>query len=256
MINKDIWRMIGKKRITFLKLAELFLLSGSILIMHSCIKEEFTRPVRVAFSVRIDEQYKSDDTLSFKSGEIILKNIRFDGKREAGGDYSFSTESGKKFGPQVFYTQTGSQQTIADFVMPQGIYTSMRWRFELSNGLERLDYDDNDTPGLILKGSYINPKGETINIRIEIDPYELFECLSITGTGKTSIDIISGQEYNAQLYFDPYFAFRAISAKTLEDADYSDDELAPLLLISSDSNEELYEMILFRLQQSVKIVVT
>jgi hypothetical protein len=247
--------MIGIKRITFFKLAELFLLSVSILIMHSCIKDEFTRPVRVAFSVMIDEQYKSDDTLSFKSGEIILKNIRFDGKREAGGDYSFSTESGKKFGPQVFYAESGTRQTIADFDMPQGIYTSMKWRFELSNGLERLEYDY-DTPGLILKGSYINPEGETVSIRIEIDPYELFECLSITGTGKTSIDIISGKEYNAQLCFDPYFAFRAISAKTLEDADYSDDELAPLLLISSDSNEELYEMILFRLQQSVKIVVT
>jgi hypothetical protein len=249
--------MIGIKRITFLKLAELFLLSCSILIMHSCIKDEFTRPVRVAFSVRIDEQYKSDDTLSFESGEIILKNIRFDGKREAGGDYSFSTESGKKFGPQVFYIESGSPQTIADFDMPQGIYTSMRWRFELSNGLERLEYDDdNDTPGLILKGSYINPEGETVSIRIEIDPYELFECISLTGTGKTSIDIISGKEYNAKLCFDPYFAFRAISAKTLEDADYSDDESPPLLLISSDSNEELYEMILFRLQQSVKIVVT
>jgi hypothetical protein len=246
--------MIGIKRITFFKLAELFLLSVSILIMHSCIKDEFTRPVRVAFSVMIDEQYKSDDTLSFKSGEIILKNIRFDGKREAGGDYSFSTESGKKFGPQVFYAESGTRQTIADFDMPQGIYTSMKWRFELSNGLERLEYDY-DTPGLILKGSYINPEGETVSIRIEIDPYELFECLSITGTGKTSIDIISGKEYNAQLCFDPYFAFRAISAKTLEDADYSDDELAPLLLISSDSNEELYEMILFRLQQSVKMVV-
>jgi hypothetical protein len=247
--------MIGIKRITFFKLAELFLLSVSILIMHSCIKDEFTRPVRVAFSVMIDEQYKSDDTLSFESGEIILNNIRFDGKREAGGDYSFSTESGKKFGPQVFYAESGTRQTIADFDMPQGIYTSMKWRFELSNGLERLEYDY-DTPGLILKGSYINPEGETVSIRIEIDPYELFECLSITGTGKTSIDIISGKEYNAQLCFDPYFAFRAISAKTLEDADYSDDELAPLLLISSDSNEELYEMILFRLQQSVKIVVT
>jgi hypothetical protein len=248
--------MMGIKRISFLMLVIPFLVSGSFLTMHSCVKDEFTRPVRVAFSVSINEQYKSDDTLSFESGEIVLNNIRFDGKREAGGDYSFSTESGKKFGPQVFYTESGSQQTIADFDLPQGIYTSMRWKFELSNGLKRFEYDDdNDTPGLILKGSYINPEGETVNIRIEIDPFELFECLSLTVTGNTNIDIISGQEYNVKLCFDPYFAFRAISAKTLEDADYSDDEMVPLLLISSDSNEELYEMILFRLQQSVKIVV-
>jgi hypothetical protein len=240
-----------------------------MIVQQSCIKDEFTLPVRIYLSVKIGEQNKTDNTLSFERGEIVINGILFDGKREAGGDYTFNTESGNKFGPQDFYPQSQVQQELTYFDVPQGIYTMMKWKFELSDGLERFDEDDDEegdieeeeeddntlTPGLILHGNYINLDGEILEVRIEIDPFESFECLSITETGDNNINIISGNTYNAVLYFDPYFVFRAISIESLEDADCSDDEISPVLLISSDSNEELYEIILFRLQQSVKIVI-
>jgi hypothetical protein len=254
--------MYGTDRLTWIRLARLSFVIGTTLFLHSCIKDELTQPVKISLSAVISDIYKSDDTLSFESGEIVLNEIRFDGKREAGGDYSFYTEPGKKFGPLLFYPKSGIQSTIASFDIPQGIYTMMRWRFELSGGLKRA-YDDDgevdpeaETPGLILNGSYISREGKTLNIRIEIDSFELFECLSFTETGSNQIDIISGDTYDAIFYIDPYYVFRAISTETLEDADYEDDGTPAVLLISSDSNEELYEMILFRLQQSVKIVVS
>ncbi|MRS02936.1 hypothetical protein EG832_06890 [bacterium] len=139
----------------------------------------------------------------------------------------------------------------------------MKWKFELSDGLERLeekddDYDDDDigTPGLILYGNYTDPEGVAQQVRIEIDPLELFECMSLTDSGNENINIISGSTYSAVLCFDPYYAFRSISSESLEEADYYDEGIAPVLLISSDSNEELYEIILYRLQQSVKIIVS
>jgi hypothetical protein len=243
---------------SLLQVVWLSLVVGLMLIQQSCIKDEFTRPVRISLNVGITEQFKTSDTLLFKSGEIFVKEIQFDGMREVGEGYSFNSESGKKFGPQNFYPPSVNPEAIALFDIPQGIYTMMRWKFELSDGLEMLEPDDDDTetPGLILNGSYINRFGETLQVRIEIDPYESFECQSVTKTGGGSINIISGNNYSAVLYFDPYFAFRAISEGSLDDADYSDEEMSPILLISSDSNEELYEIILFRLQQSVKIIVS
>ena len=87
--------------------------------------------------------------------------------------------------------------------------------------IEEEEEDDNNlTAGLILHGNYINLDGEILEVRIEIDPFESFECLSITETGDNNINIISGNTYNAVLYFDPYFVFRAISTESLEDADY------------------------------------
>jgi hypothetical protein len=267
-INK---RRLRRNRISFLHLAELFLAVSLILVQQSCTKDEFTLPVRISLSFIITEQYKTNDTLSFESGEVVIKEIQFEGQREVGENYSFYTESGKEFGPQNFYRQSVSPETITFFDIPQGIYTLMKWKLVLSDGLERFnqdndgndddgdDGDDNDdglTPGLIIHGNYITTDGEPLQVRIEIDPFESFECQSINETGDKTINIISGNTYNAVLYFDPYFVFRAISSESLEDADYSDDEISPVLLISSDSNEELYEMILFRLQQSVKIVIS
>jgi hypothetical protein len=249
--------MIYTKKISFLKLSIFTLMTGSMLWLNSCIKDENTHPVRLSVSVNIAEQYKTSDTLSFEKGEIIIKEIQFEGKREAGEDYSFNSETGKKYGPKDFFPQSGSRESIALFDIPQGIYTLMKWRFELSDGLEKFEPDDddnNETPGLIIQGNYIRHNGKKLLVRIEIDPFESFECQTISQTGEKKINAISGKVYNAVLFFDPYFAFRSISSDSIDDADYSDDEKSPLLLISSDSNEELYEIILFRLQQSVKII--
>jgi hypothetical protein len=252
--------MAGANRVSFIQVAWLSMVAGSMLIQQSCVKDEFTRPVGISLSVAITEQYKTSDSLTFEGGEIIVNEISFEGKREVGEDYSFNSESGKKFGPQDFYPLSANTDAIANFDIPQGIYTLMRWRFELSEGLQRLESDDDDdddleTPGLILNGNYISRDGETLRIIIEIDPFESFGCQSVTEAGEKTINIFSGGNYNAVLYFDPYFAFRAISEDSLDDADYSDDDISPVLLISSDSNEELYEIILFRLQQSARIVV-
>lgn len=251
--------MVLIKRISFLQITWLTIVFSSMLIQQSCIKDEFTRPVRISLSVSIAEQYKTSDSLSFEDGEIIINEIEFNGQREVGPDYSFISESGKKFGPQAFYPQSMNQGEISHFDLPQGVYTFMKWRFELSQGLAGLEQDDNgenDIPGLILNANYVNNSGETIKIRVEIDPFESFECLSENPAGEKTITILSGNIYNAVMFFDPYFAFRPISRYSLDDADFSGDDISPVLLISSDSNEELYEIILFRLQQSARIVVS
>jgi hypothetical protein len=254
--------MISKYGFPSFILAELSMVIGLILIMQSCSKDEFTRPVSISLSVMINEQYKTNNTLSFEKGEIALKQINFSGKREVGEDYSFNTESGKEFGQYTFYPDNVNAEAITDFDLPQGIYTQMMWKFQLFDGLKGINQDDDgddddnyETPGLSLGGQFIKPDGEIVKIRIEIDPFESFECMSVAETGDKNINIISGRTYNAILYMDPYFVFRAISSESLKEADYSDDELLPVLLISSSSNEDLYEIILFRLQQSVKIVV-
>ena len=254
--------MVAIRRISFHHFTSVILTGILVFTQQSCIDDEFTTPVRMSLSAIITEQNKTNDTLSFGSGEIIINEIQFSGKREAGGDYSFNTEPGKKIGPQVFYPQSGNQHELAQFDFPQGIYTLMNWKFKLSDGLERLEEEDDDddddigTAGLILQGSYIDPEGVTQQVRIEIDPFELFECLSLADTGDENISIIAGSSYIAVLYVDPYYAFRGISSESLEEADYYDDVIVPVLLISSDSNEDLYEIILYRLQQSVRIVVS
>jgi hypothetical protein len=259
--------MIGKYH-SKSRLTGFLLIVISFAFNHSCVQDEFKQPVRVNLSVMITDQYKTSDTITIESGEIVINKIQFDGEREAGGNYFFVSESGKKFGPLFFNTQSSAQPELARFDLPQGVYTLMKWKFELSDSLQRFNQNDDDedddndnehnqatTAGLILLGRYTDPDGEILKVRIEIDPFESFECIAVNDTSDRNINIISGNEYNAVLYIDPYYAFRAISPESLDDADCSEDETSEVLLISSQSNEELYEIILYRLQQSVKIVI-
>ena len=245
--------MAKEQTISFLRLTWMAVLTGIMSLQLSCYKDESTLPVRLALSVNIAERLKTDHDISFESGEIVLNEVQFDGTREVGEDYSFYTEPDKVLGPRVFYQQPGSSSALAFFDLPQGIYTLMDWRFQLSDGLGKfVQDDDSETPGLILNGTYTRVNGGPVQVRLEIDPFESFECKAVNEGGNRTIDIISDKKYNASLYFDPYFAFRPISPNTIEKADYSDG----VLLISSDFNVEIYEVILYRLQQSARIVVS
>jgi hypothetical protein len=243
--------MAEAKKISFLRLTWIAVLAGFLSLQLSCYKDESTLPVRLSLTVNLAEPLKSDN-VNFESGEVVFKEIEFDGTREVGENYSFYTEPDRKFGPQLFYKQPGSPASLAYFDFPQGVYTVMGWRFQLSDGLEELVRDDDsNTPGLILNGTY-NGKGENVPVRIEIDSFESFNCKAVNNQGDKTIDIISERNYNASLFFDPYFAFRPISPNTIEKADYAEG----VLLISPDFNADIYEVILYRLQQSARMVVS
>jgi hypothetical protein len=57
------------------------------------------------------------------------------------------------------------------------------------------------------------------------------------------------------LLFDPAYAFYSISRESLEEADISYDSGTPIILISSEENEDLYEDVLYRLSQSTRVLV-
>jgi len=243
--------MVRTKRIWFLRSVRIIVLAGITLLQFSC-KDESTLPVRISLSVNIADRLKSDNLL-FENGEIVIGEVQFDGKRETGKDYSFYSEPDKILGPQVFYAPPAASAAIAFFDLPQGIYTWMNWKFQLSEGLAELEEDDDtETPGLILNGYYTGVNGEKVPVRLEIDPFEAFECKAVNAGGNRTIDIISDKKYTAELCFDPYFAFRPVSSNTIEGADY----INGVLLISSGWNVDIYEVILYRLQQSARIVVS
>ena len=230
----------------------LILLAGLLSMQLSCSKDDSTLPVRVNLNVSLTPALKSDN-ISFQSGEIVLKEIQFEGKREVGENYSFYTAPGKLIGPVSFNISSGSQPVLAYFDLPQGKYTVMDWKFQLADGLDSYEADDvNGSPGLILNGTYRKVNGEELQVRVEIDPFEVFNCKAVNSSGNKTIDIISERGYNAGLVFDPYFAFRPVTSNTIEKAGYSDG----VILISPNSNADIYEVILFRLQLSARLVVS
>lgn len=244
--------MVRHKKNKIPLFAYLVIITGIMSMQLSCSKDDSTLPVRVNLAVSLTNSLKSDN-MSFESGEIILREIQFDGQREVGENYSFYTVPGKTMGPAVFSNSSGNQPALANFDLPQGKYVIMNWRFQLNEGLnEYLPDADGSSPGLILAGTYTKVNGEQVQVRVEIDASEAFECKAVNAAGDRTVDIISDRKYIANLVFDPYFAFRPVTSNTIEKAEYSDG----ILLISSDSNPDIYEVILFRLQLSARLVVS
>ena len=126
---------------------------------------------------------------------------------------------------------------------------------ELNDDDDDEDEDDSPYTGLAISGTYSYQSGVSIPIIIAIDIAEHFSVRSFDPDGNSTIVLSVDKDYDAVLLLDPGYAFHSISRESLEEADTSDDSGTEVILISSEENEDLYEVLLYRIAQSAKVVV-
>ena len=244
-------------------------LTGIILILFfpSCTeKDELTLPVNVDFMISISDNSSNDEYLTFTGGVIGIQKIGFEGKREAGEDVFFETDP-KMDLPRLTFGTSAQPASVSDFDIPQGIFNYMKWDInlkkivvdELNDDDDDDDNDDDDDDslytGLAISGTYFYQNGVSIPIIIAIDIVEQFSVRSFDPDGNSTIVLSVDKDYDAVLLLDPGYAFHSISRESLEEADTSDDSGTEVILISSEENEDLYEVLLYRITQSAKVVV-
>ena len=240
-------------------------LAGIILILFfpSCTeKDELTLPVNVDFMISISDNSSGDEYLSFTGGLIGVQKIVFEGKRDAGGDIFFETDPKMNLSQLAFGTSV-QPASISDFDIPQGIFNYMKWDInlkeifmdELNDDDEDEDEDDSPKTGLAISGTYSYQSGASIPIIIAIDVAEHFSVRSFDPDGNSTIVLSVDKDYDAILLLDPWYAFHSISRESIEEADTSDDSGTEIILISSEENEDLYEVLLYRIAQSAKVIV-
>ncbi|MCU4174227.1 hypothetical protein [Carboxylicivirga sp. N1Y90] len=240
-----------------------------LIFLYSCQKKEYTVPVNVELEVALKNG--TSNHLSFDSGTILFKQIFFDGHRTQGGDVHFATKTDDEIGPFQFFFDHPA--LIENFDIPQGVYSLIEWELTLDE-IDDIENDDDDNDegnnidnnskiedfetegGLVFNGTYNSLSGHIVPLFIIIDEDEIFKVKTINNDGLQDITISAEKPYLAQIKFDPYYATKTISVESLESSDLSHTDLgAAYIEISSDQNEVLYENILFRLQNSVKIII-
>jgi hypothetical protein len=232
-----------------------------ILFLNGCTeKDDLTLPVKVDFKIGISDNPSKDEYLTFTGGKIGVRRIQFDGKREAGGDVFFETDPKINFS-QLAFNASSQPVTISDFDIPQGIFNYMKWDINLKeiviDELIEDDDDDTDSPeiGLTISGVYTYLSSISIPFIIVVDIAEQFSVKSFDPDGNSTIVLSVDKYYEAILLLDPAYAFHSISRESLEEADVSDNSGIEIIIISSDENEDLYEDLLYRIAQSVRVVV-
>ena len=155
---------------------------------------------------------------------------------------------------------------VTEFDIPQGIYNSMKWDIYLKNipTNELIAEDDLDLlhKGIVIQGFIyqrwhrriwgLGPdSASTIQILFAIHDSVLFSIMSYPDRL-----ISENSVHEAILRLDPYYAFEPINQESIEEAEISSDINGhPLLVISSDKNKQLYEILLYRISQFARVLI-
>ena len=216
----------------------VFLISS----LTSC-KNEWKLPTEVGFKVDINRETSSDGTLVFTDGEIIIEAFEFDGEREQGDDVYFS----KSFeqGLIIPFSSSSVVEEL-DFDIPQGTYSKIVISFET--------FDEFDNTNVIVNGFYTNSSSERIPIRFEFTPSEEFDIVAVDYSGSNQIILDKDHPVNAQIEINPIHWFQVVSSSSLDDADLVDVNGTQTLLISDDENEDIFDLIIDRLDESLEAV--
>ncbi len=258
-----------------------------ILFIGACSeKDELTLPVRVNYRIGIEQpgsveiklvEFMPDNMYSesfdFTEGEIGIQKIQFEGQRETGGDVFFETDPRinyqVKFAPNKYIAE--QQALISSFDLPQGIYNNMKWNIYL-NSIVTDDYvEANDADlqnvGLVIHGCFrkawyyvwdfgILDSVYVIPFLFIVDDTEQFSIMSYHNSSNSSIVLSENTAYNAVFSLNLPYAFETISGESFEAADISGDDLNKKVIISSNTNKNLYEIILYRLAISSSVFIT
>ena len=229
-------------------------LAGITLILFIAVagcreKDDLTLPVRVELEIGVS-LHSLPGYYTFQEGHIGIQSIQFEGKREIGEDIFVETDPEINFPVKEFKLP----KLISFFDIPQGIYDYMNWNVNLKRVVID-DYTDSQSKGLILSGWYVRNEWDWTRIIIAVDDTEKLSIRACDPYDNFSIVLTADKEYKAVLYLYLDCVFSSISQQSLEEADISNVNGESTILISSETNENLYENILYRLTQSAKIIV-
>jgi len=217
-----------------------FVLVG-LLVIVSCNKSEWKEPTEVTFTVDINKDQTMNGNLSFTGGQVVLREIIFDGNRIQGEDVYFEKEY--EGGLNVSLSSSANSQLV--YEIPQGTYTNIRIDFEAEKS-------DNDL--ITVEGNYINSSSNQLPVIVELPIIEFYDKVAKNSNGDTEIDLVAGQPSKATIKLDPVFWFENISVNQLDNAQTTMVDGIESILINGSVNEDLLDLINERVGKGVEII--
>ena len=223
------------------KLNYALMLMFITLTIVSCSKSEWKKSTEVAFLVDVNKEASMDGKLFFTEGQIVLRNITFDGKRIQADDVYFEADFDK--GLKVALSSTTANSSLV-FDIPQGTYSSVRIDFEA---------EESDDELIIIKGFYTNSSGIELPIIIELIEIEFYDKIAKTAQGEVEIDLVAGNPKKATIILDPIFWFGTFSLNQLDNAETTLVNGVETILINEENNESLHNIIEDRIGANEKV---
>lgn len=203
--------------------------------------KKYKEPTEVEFHMDINKAPSVSGMLTFSDGYFIMKRLDFDGDREKGEDVSFTRNYDT--GLQIPF---GLSTNIEDlnFSIPQGVYKSVELAFDTYVG---------SSPCIVVNAVYQYSGGGTIPVLFEFDDSEEFAISAESEDG--SLIVLDAEiASQAKIVLDPSHWFQPIPTTYFESATLTNIGGANTIVINKNTNEDIYDLILDRIDESTEAI--
>lgn len=214
-----------------------------VVALVGCKKNQLKTPTDVSFKMDINRNTSNDGKLVFHGGTILLAAFDVEGKRQEGDPISFSRSFPQ--GLLINFDPNNGVPAI-QYDIPQGVYTELTISFET--------FDDNGDNTIVVNGTYTNTLGTDIPVRFEFLSSEYFEITGEDGANSGLIVLDKDTPANAHIKLDPIYWFDILTTNQMENADLVNFGGTPTILINESDNDNLYDLLADRIDESTEAV--
>lgn len=162
--------------------------------------------------------------LSFNSGYIRLSELEFEAEKD---DDLYEIEFEIEIDTKIDFATGTTNPDISFIEIPAGTYDEIEVEIEL--------YDEDNSPAIVLYGTYLDAEGVSHDVRFEYSSDETFEVEK-----EGSITFSENESALAQITFDPTVWFAEVQDAHLSNATKNNEGV---IVISESYNEDIYDMV-------------
>ena len=230
-----------------------------LLLLLSCSKDELVQPVTVELLMEMEPAQKGQESsdIDVNGGRFLLSEIGFDGYRESGENYFFT----KSFPDSLKISFSKEQAAhVLNFQMPQGVYNRIDIKIEVPAGKEAAaagDLIDRSKlkGGIELWGHWVNVHGVKIPFLFIYTAVDELKITAKSASGSQQVVVKNKSKYQARLRFNPQQWMELINTRMLQSAKLSVVNGSPTVVISKSQNEQVYNLLANRIEQSSYLLI-
>lgn len=218
-----------------------------IAVNTACEKNELKLPAKVqlAFDMNtfsVEENSKAAQQFSIDEAYLVLGALEFDGEREQGEDYFFTSNFDEALQAEM---HTGNTSRQVSFDVPQGIYS----RIELS-----LRVGTESSPAIMLRGRFRKGPLEDTPVVFEYPFREEIRVRAMNREGNRQVVLTKDVPGKATILLDAPFMFQLFNMGMLMNADRFQFEGEETIIINSEKNTDIFSVLATRLDKSVQVI--
>ncbi|MBS0012281.1 MAG: hypothetical protein KFF49_12780 [Bacteroidales bacterium] len=229
---------------------KIFFLSYIAIIaaFTSCEKNELKLPVEVMIefdmnSFNLEENSKAGQFFNIDEAYLVVSAIEFDGKREQGEDYFFSSTFDL---PVEAEMHNGTANQVLAFDVPQGIYNMIELNISVGGG--------ESNTALMLRGRFQQGPFLDIPVRFEYAFSEQIRVRAKNKEGSRQIILKKEEPSSATILLDIPFMFQLFNMGLIMNAQHYLFEGEETIIINNEKNTEIFNLLATRLDKSLQVI--